>query len=318
MTTATTPISLAGIGSTGNSVAQELTYGVYNALDLNNGAVRVLAGAGGNGTYIDMNELRNKTNRITVNINIGTTYNYTANTSAVSGYSYGKTDAIFTVISGNVVGSHSTGSASFTVDTSWAAGDTVTVVVQSGAYISGMGGSGGYGGSINYGNGNSRNGSNGTSGGVALLIQRYTSINNQGGIWGGGGGGGGGSIADPVSKSSGELWGSNGGGGAGQDAGAGYGWVQMNAEYWLTPAGNGSLGGGGAYGGFTFSGYGGIVQGYGNPGGYGGGPGAAGGNGNVVPSYTSGVGGSGGYCTSPGSNANINWLATGTRYGTIA
>ena len=59
MTTSTTPISLAGTSSP-VSVAQELGLGLTSTLDLNNATVRSLAGAGGSGTTIDMNSLRNK------------------------------------------------------------------------------------------------------------------------------------------------------------------------------------------------------------------------------------------------------------------
>ena len=48
------------------------------------------------------------------------TQNYTANTAKVTGYVSGTTDVTFTINSGVVVGSASTGSYAFIVNTSWA------------------------------------------------------------------------------------------------------------------------------------------------------------------------------------------------------
>lgn len=107
------------------------------------------------------------------------TQNYTLNTAKVSGYVAGQTDVTLTINSGIIVGSSSTGAAIF-VDTSWAAGDTVSIVNN--GYIVGRGGTGGTSGSTT---------SAGAAGGLALQVLRATSITNNGTIGGGGGGGGG-------------------------------------------------------------------------------------------------------------------------------
>ena len=68
---------------------------------------QMLAGGGGRKTVV-----------VTIS---ASTQNYLANTAKVSGYVSGNTDVTFVINSGVVVGSASTGSYAFTVDTSWAA-----------------------------------------------------------------------------------------------------------------------------------------------------------------------------------------------------
>jgi hypothetical protein len=128
--------------------------------------------------------------RLAVTITISaSTQNYLANTAKVSGYQSGKTDVTFTINNAVVVGSASAGSYAFTVDTSWAAGDTVAVI-NNGTVI-GFGGTGGSGGTGDT-SGVVNNGNNGGSGGPAVSVGRTTTWTNTSGVVGGGGGGGGG------------------------------------------------------------------------------------------------------------------------------
>lgn len=67
--------------------------------------------------------------RVSSNITISAnTANYVLNTAKVTGYVAGSTDVTLTINSGVVVYSGSTGSYALQVDTSWAAGDTVTII----------------------------------------------------------------------------------------------------------------------------------------------------------------------------------------------
>ena len=148
--------------------------------------------------------------RTPVNINVGTINNYTANTAKAAGYVAGLTDAVFNIT--GEVGSTSVGSFAFVVDTTWAAGDTVTVNIASGARVVGKGGNGGQLGSIN-----------GQSGGPAFRAQRPISLTNAGVIaGGGGGGGGGGQVAGATDFGPYVIaGGGGGGGGAGINPGGG-------------------------------------------------------------------------------------------------
>lgn len=83
-----------------------------------------------------------------------------------------------TIKSGVIVRSTATSTPGFTTGTGWPADTMVNLTLESGSYITGMGGSGG-----------SQNGGNG---GVGLVVTTPTQITNQGTIQGGGGAGGGG------------------------------------------------------------------------------------------------------------------------------
>lgn len=232
--------------------------------------------------------------RLVVNINVGAQNNYVANTAKVTGYVAGNTDVTFTLT--GLVGSASTGSYAFDVDTSWAAGDTVKVV-NPGSYIQGCGGAAEAGG------------------GPALRAQRVCSVDNTGGTISGGGGGGGtgqgGSCYEnldsynncgqpPINPFS---------GGAGG-----------------TGAGSNGSATGGAGGTTATCAIGGAGPGYTQTGGTGGSGGALGSSGSGGGAY------SGGTCvvssTGPGSggaagaavngNSNITWINTGTRNGGIS
>jgi hypothetical protein len=221
--------------------------------------------------------------------------NYVANTSKVTGYQAGIMDVTFVINSGIVVSGDTTGASipAFDIDTSWAAGDTVTVVNN--GFIIGRGGSG-----------------NGGAGGRALRAQRATSINNAGTIGGGGGGGGHGGTGSFAGLTAGA-----GGGGGGRSS-------SINAPGGAGIVANGGTGQNGSDGTFSSAGAGG--QGTSPPGTTGGSGGAGGNwgaNGNTGDTGFGtdtgfGLGQSGGSAGQAVSgNSNITWIATGTRLGAI-
>jgi hypothetical protein len=235
--------------------------------------------------------------RVTSNISISAdqVFGYTLNTAKVTGYVAGLTDVTLTINSGIYT-------STLTVDTSWATGDVVHVVNN--GNIFGKGGGAGSGG-VGVQGGNATGGL-GIDGGAALQVLRTTKVTNNGVIAGGGGGGRGGDGFYTIN------WdGSYGAGGGGGGGGQGF------------PNGSGGNGGSAiadfaAAGDNGTSGYN-LSPGIGGAGGwaygYSGGSGYEGGSlGAAAPV----LGGAGGYCTDVGSNALINWLVTGTRYGTIA
>jgi len=264
-------------------------------ITMNDAALRTLAGVGGSGTTWSMNSLYGKTYRVVVTVTIGSnTQNYIANTAKVTGYVAGKTDVTFVISAGVVVGSASTGSYAFTVDTSWNAGDTVTVS-NSGTIIGAGGGGGAGGASVNP---STTNGVSGSAGGPAVSVGRTVSWTNAGTTGGGGGGGGGGganAFDDGKGNTTGIAGGGGGGGrgnngGAAGAGGASSGWTTSypgSAGTAGTSASNGSGGLGGS----------GSVD---NAGGNGGGLGSAGATGTGSPSvggYTPpGSGGAAGAC----------------------
>ena len=216
--------------------------------------------------------------RINTTVTISaSTQNYTANTSKVTGYIPGGTDVTFVINSGVVVGSASTGSYAFTVDTSWNVNDSVTIV-NSGTVI-GRGGDGGPGSG-------STSAPGGYAGGPAVSVARTITWTNTGTCGGGGGGGGGGWLSKDVGAG-------GGGGGQGNDGGAGgppdgSGGVSGNS-------GNTTTAGTGGYGAIS--------------GASGGGLGSAGGNGVNGPFVH--YGGAGGACLSGKSFVNAGAGITG-------
>lgn len=182
-----------------------------------------------------------------------------------------------TINAGVTISSTSTGTPAFATGT-FPAGCVVTLI-NNGTII-GRGGAGGHG--SGWGNGG--------AGGTGLSVTNAISVNNAGAINGGGGGGGGGSP--------GYAAGGGGGGGAGPGAatgggGGGSAWVETNPD---NGAGYWSIGGTGGSGGAA---------------GANGGTGAASSDGYGLYGY----GGAAGAAVS--GNANITWLATGTRLGPI-
>jgi hypothetical protein len=233
-------------------------------------------------------------NRVSKSITISSdTANYTLNTAKVTGYVAGKTDVTLTINSGVTVYSGSTGSYAFTVDTSWASGDTVTII-NNGTII-GRGGNGGNGRFYSVSE------ATGSSGGGALYVQRATSINNVNRISGGGGGGAGGNGDSSVLV--GESFTAAGGGGGGGGIGLSSGGLATDGG---TAGQAGTLTSAGAGGARSTYGGGGTSTNGGNGGSYG--------SSGSSTSYASG-GASGAAVV---GNSNITWIATGTRNGSIS
>jgi hypothetical protein len=275
-----------------NDVNVELGFAGTTLISMNDADVRTLAGVGGSGTMISMQDLQNKSNIVVSNLTIASpTANYTLNTAKVPGYSAGKTQVTLTINSGVFITSDSTGSYALTVDTSWNASDTVTIVNN--GVIIGRGGNGGNGA------GGTGPANAGSAAGPALLVQRAITMDNLNRISGGGGGGGAGRGYDftfgkgqPVTN----YAGSGGGGGIGNGSG---GSGANNGTPGTTTAAGPGGGGTGPSPSLSFGGNGGT---YASTGSQGGGPGGAGGAGGAAI-----VG-----------NSNITYTNTGTRNGSVS
>jgi hypothetical protein len=283
-----------------NDVNVELGFAGTATISMNDGAVRTLAGVPSGA--ISMQNLQNKSNRVTASATISAdTSNYVLDTAKATGYVAGKTDMTLTINSGVFVSSSSTGSYAFTVNTSWAAGDTVTIV-NNGTII----GRGGNGGQNDSG---SNNDQPGAVGGPALLVSRAITMNNLNRIAGGGGGGGGGnfqfySFPEATPSANG---GSGGGGIGGSVAGTQVGSGNRGQPGTLTSAGNGGAG-------IVF--YPGGISGAGGNGGTYGSSGSSGGAGSGQSGGTGSPGGAAGACIV--GNSNITYINTGTRNGSIS
>ncbi len=195
--------------------------------------------------------------------------------------------ATVTLNSGIVISASSTANYAFDTGVTFPSG-SVLALVSNGGYIIGMGGKGGS---------NSAYGATaGAAGGPALRAQFALTVTNTGTIAGGGGGGGAAYANDPY----GSIWAGGGGGRSGRTNSSG------GADGYR-PGGAGTFTSAGA------GGSGSTYYGYTANGGAGGGWGAAGANGSGASgSY---AGGAGGACTV--GNANIDWVSTGTRYGSL-
>lgn len=285
-----------------SDVNTELGLSPTAVITMNDAAVRTLAGVGGSGTVITMQDLQNKSNRVTASATIAAnTSNYTLDTGKAPGYSAGKTDMTLTINSGVFVSSSSTGSYALTVDTSWNVSDTVTIV-NNGTII----GRGGNGGQNDSGSSNNQPGS---AAGPALLVSRAITLNNLNRIAGGGGGGGGGafqffSFPEATPQANG---GSGGGGIGGSSAGTQVGSGNQGSPGTLTSAGTGGAG-------IAF--YPGGVSGSGGDGGTYGSSGSAGGRGSGQSNNTGRPGGAAGAAIV--GNSNITYTNTGTRNGSVS
>lgn len=239
----------------------------------------------------------------------GSTNNYVLNTAKVTGYEAGNTDVTLTINGGVTVGSASTGSYAFDVDTSWNVGDTLKIITA-GAAIKGLGGS------------------SGGAGGPALRAQRAVSIDNtSGAISGGGGSGGTGGSATvhgaglggyPVQCNAASASGTGGSGGAGAGsqgaAAGGSAGSTGNVPSDCTSGGSatgGTGGTGGAFGATGATGGSGTTYGGAHWDGYG----WVGGD--TAPITNAGSAGAAGGAAVNG-NSNITWIATGTRNGGIS
>lgn len=274
---------------------------------------------------VSLGQFYGATRRVPINITISTNQtNYVLNTAKAAGYVAGVSDVVVTINSGIYLSANATGVYALDVDTSWSAGDTLQIVNN--GFIVGMGGVGGNGVSVS--SSATIAGSAGASGGPALRAQATISVTNNGTIAGGGGGGGGGRgfFSQDASVKYDEYLPSSGGGGGRSSAAAnatgGAAGTAIGGTVVATPqAGGAGTVSAAGNGGITLVNSGSAGGNGGNGGGWGS-SGTSGTNGSVranwsvarpMGPYTGGAGGA-----AVAGNANITWLATGTRLGTIA
>lgn len=286
----TTPSGQIGL----SDVNVELGFPSTTSINMNQSNVRTLAGVGGSGTVISMNDLRGKSNRVSIALTISAnTANYNVYTSRGPTYDPGKSDITVTVNPGVIVYSTSTGTAALSVPSSFNPADTITVVNN--GVILGCGGGGGGGGSA--GTGFANPGSAGAAAGGAFLTQRAVTVNNLNRIAGGGGGGGGGGGSTTSNPDDGNWYPAPGGSG-----GSGIGGASLTSP---SPGNSGSANPFGPRGG-----NGGAGGNYGSSGSSGG-PGY-----NATLNGNGAGGGAGGYAIS--GNPYITYINTGTRDGGIS
>lgn len=226
--------------------------------------------------------------------------NFNLRTGAINAGWDGSTKVVATINAGVYLSSNSTATAALTISGSFPAG----LEVINNGFIIGMGGAGGGSSAFSLGPGVA-----GSSGGLALLVQIPVTILNSGTIGGGGGGGGSsGSTYNGDAKSPAGYF--SGGGGGGRSG------ASANSAGGVSYGGTGN----GGVGSVSVAGAGGLGPAYngGSPpqpqGGAGGGWGNSGSTGSTA-TYVGAAGGAGGAAVS--GNANITWLATGTRLGAI-
>jgi hypothetical protein len=312
-----------------NDVNVELGFAGTTLIQMNQANVRTLAGVGGSGTVISMQNLQGKSNRVTLSyVYSANTANASLNLSGISGYISGKSDITVTINSGIYLYATSTGGYGLALSGA-TTGDTVLVVNN--GYIMGQGGAGGTVG--------------GNAGGPALNLGigiNPTITNTSGYILGGGGGGGGGNYFSLTASGGGGGAGSGAGGttagGGTGGAGGGLGASGSNGvtgsgslyaggggggRVVLGTGGNARTGGGGAAGGLGggSGGSGGIALDAGKNyqywgiGGGGGGWGASGGNGMFGSNQTTATSGAGGSAGASGGSASGVVSVNGTPAG---
>ena len=311
MTTPTGTISL-------NDVNVELGLSGTTTISMNQANVRTLAGVGGSGTIISMNNLRGKSNRVSISYTFSAhTANASLNLSAIGGYIAGKSDITVTINGGVYLYATTTGGYGLNLSGA-TSGDTVTIVNN--GFIMGQGGTG-----SNVGLPGNAPGVGGPALNIATGIG-VTINNTNGSAYIGGGGGGG-------------NWGPSGGGGGGAGGGAGGGSSASGNPGGGAGGGIGSSGGngtsstsngaGGGGGGRVFPGAGGVspvvassssfavAAGVGGAGG--------GGGGSASTNKASGQGGTGGSANGNGANGTAysgggggGWGATGGSGGTTS
>jgi hypothetical protein len=298
-----------------SDVNAELGFSPTALITMNDAAVRTLAGVPSG--VISMQNLQNKSNRVTISLTIsGNTNNYNVYANRGPSYDAGKSDITVTINSGITVSSTSTGSAAFVVPSEFNPADTVTIINN--GTIVGRGGNGGNGSVGNL----SVPGGGGGGGGPGLSVSRPITMQNINRIAGGGGGGGGGGAGvggnnpeDPLFYNGGGGGGggvTSGSGGAGGSGVSGGGSGSPGSPAPLTAGGSG---GGGGSGGPT-----GIP---GGPGGAGGGYGSSGSSGTTTPANPIGAarfgGGGGASGAAITGNPFISYSGpTGTRNGPIS
>ena len=236
---------------------------------------------------ISMGTFRNKFFfKATISSNRTTTYNVMTEAQAAGFAPASQTlIAIITVNSGIYLVGTSAGTANYAFDTGTGYTNGASIHLINNGIIAGRGGAGG--------TGNAGTGGTGGQGGSGVRTQLGSGslrITNNGTVAAGGGGGGGGG---------GGKFGTGGGGGGGRSLGAGGAGTPAGSAGTTTGAGGGGVSGGGGNGG---------------NGGAGGAYGASGSTGGSDAS-SGGAGGGPGACTN--GNANITWIVTGTRIGTL-
>lgn len=276
-----------------SQVNTELGLSSTAQISLDTAAVRTLFGKASGA--ISMSDGYGKANQFAFTISSNQT-NANLRTLAVNAGWNQTSKVVATINSGVTVSSNSTGTPALTVNGSFPNGVTL---VNNGVVLA-KGGSGGRG---------AANSTAAGAGGTALSVSVAISVNNAGVIAGGGGGGGGGYGGTGCAVIAG---GGGGGGGSGYGgAGAGGDGYPGYSSGTAGTAGGLYTGGGGGIGGIDLGARSGS-------GGSGGSYGAAGGPGLYGPPLGNGAwssGGAGGKATV--GNANITWVATGTRYGSI-
>jgi hypothetical protein len=287
-----------------NAINVELGVAGTTSANINQASYRTLAGVP-SGT-ISLASFYGKSDTFSFTISTDTTNANLRSLALAAGWG-GSAQVIATINSGVFVYSTSTGTPALTINGSFPNGVTLT----NDGTIQGQGGAAGAGG----GSGGDFNGSNGAAGGLALSVSVAVTLTNNTRIAGGGGGGGGGGAYELTLKTGAEIYGAGGGGGGlGGNGGAGGARGLGNAPYnYHGTAGTaGTQATVGTGGNNPFIGGGLCIGGNGGSYGAAGAAGAAG----TLPPGTGGTGGAAGGCIT--GNANITYLATGTRNGGIS
>ena len=292
-----------------NNINVELGVSGTTQASLGQTSYRNLAGVASG--QISMSNFYGKANQFAFTISSNQTAANLATLATAAGWN-GSSQLIATIGSGVYLSSNSTGTPGLTVSGSFPGG----VSLINNGFIIGMGGAGGRGGGTNAG-------AAGSAGGLALSVSSAISITNNGTI-GGGGGGGGGGAARYLNFYGNNYWGGGGGGGgrsgATNSAGGGGGPGYIPSDPGLNVSG--SAGGSGTSSAAGSGGAGanqdGRVGGTGGNGGGWGSSGSSGSNSSGDGSQANGPYGGGGGGGAVSGNANITWVATGTRLGSIS
>lgn len=295
-------ISLGGAAE-GQSINIEVGNSATTEISLGGAQARLLAQTP-TGPIVMPTNFYGKKNQYIVDI---TTNQVNANlrTLAVNAGWNQSTLLTMTIETGVIFSSNSTGTPALTVNGSFPGG---VQLINKGTIVA-MGGNGGNGGGFfdcNCGIGR-YSGAPGGGGGTGIVVSVPISIDNADGTIAGGGGGGGGGGAGAAS---GPRYGGGGGGGGRSSAAANSGGGGGGAN--LSTGAPGGTGGPGTYSSpGNGGGAGGGNAGAGGVGGAWGSSGAVGGSG-----FQPGGGGAGGQAVV--GNGNINWIATGNRFGGIS
>lgn len=292
-----------------SQINTELGLSSTAQISLNDSVVRTLFGKASGA--ITMSDGYGKANQFAFTISSNQTAANLATLATAAGWN-GSSQLIATIGSGVYLSSNSTGTPGLTVSGSFPGG----VSLINNGFIIGMGGAGGRGGGTNAG-------AAGSAGGLALSVSSAISITNNGTI-GGGGGGGGGGAARYLNFYGNNYWGGGGGGGgrsgATNSAGGGGGPGYIPSDPGLNVSG--SAGGSGTSSAAGSGGAGanqdGRVGGTGGNGGGWGSSGSSGSNSSGDGSQANGPYGGGGGGGAVSGNANITWVAFGTRLGAIS